>query len=209
VQVNHPEFFDGVWSTAPDPVDFRDFQQIDLYRVPPSNMYRDARAQRRPIARRGNDPVLWYDSFAKMDDVIKRGGQLRSFEAVFSPKGSDGEPMRLWDRKTGAVDATIAESWKPYDIRLKLEQEWPTLGPKLRGKLHVIMGARDTFYLEGAAKKLAAALADLRSDAKIEIVPDKDHSNLMTSQMYARIRREMSDKFRTYDRVSNAEPAAR
>src|SRR5262249_5179127 len=26
LQVTYPEFFGGVWSTAPDPVDFRDFQ---------------------------------------------------------------------------------------------------------------------------------------------------------------------------------------
>ncbi|HVJ81034.1 MAG TPA: alpha/beta hydrolase-fold protein, partial [Planctomycetia bacterium] len=31
LQVAYPDVFGGVWSTAPDPVDFRDFQRINLY----------------------------------------------------------------------------------------------------------------------------------------------------------------------------------
>ena len=31
LQVTYPEVFGGVWSTAPDPVDFRDYQQVNLY----------------------------------------------------------------------------------------------------------------------------------------------------------------------------------
>ena len=89
LQVTYPETFGGVWSSSPDPVDLRDFQQINLYADPPQNMYRDTHGERRPIARRGEAPSLWFDSFTKMDDVIGRGGQLRSFEAVFSPLDGD------------------------------------------------------------------------------------------------------------------------
>ena len=39
-----------------------------------------------------------------MEDVIGDGGQLHSFEAVFSPLGHDGRPRPLWDRATGAMD---------------------------------------------------------------------------------------------------------
>ena len=31
LQVTYPDFFGGTWSTSPDPVDFRDFQRIDIY----------------------------------------------------------------------------------------------------------------------------------------------------------------------------------
>ena len=44
--------FGGTWSTSPDPVDFRDFQRIDLY-ARGENMFRDRDGNRRPIARRG------------------------------------------------------------------------------------------------------------------------------------------------------------
>src|SRR5262249_55183240 len=31
LQITYPDFFGGVWSTAPDPVDFRDFQRVNIY----------------------------------------------------------------------------------------------------------------------------------------------------------------------------------
>jgi S-formylglutathione hydrolase FrmB len=195
LQVTYPDTFGGVWSTSPDPVDFRDWQQVDLYADPPLSLYVDEQGQRRPIARRGTIPQLWYGSFAKMDDVLGRGGQLRSFEAVFSPLDDDGLPRRLWDRRSGRVDPEVAKAWQRYDIRLVLERNWPTLGPKLAGKLHVTTGSIDTFYLEGAVRKLAEAMAALGSDAEVTVVEGKDHSNLLTPEMVGQIRRQMSEAF--------------
>ncbi|HUY33728.1 MAG TPA: alpha/beta hydrolase-fold protein [Pirellulales bacterium] len=195
LQVTYPDTFGGVWSTSPDPVDFRDWQQVDLYADPPLSLYVDEQGERRPIARRGTVPVLWYESFAKMDDVLGRGGQLRSFEAVFSPLGEDGLPRRLWDRRSGRIDPAVANAWRRYDIRLLLERNWPELGPKLAGKLHVITGSLDTFYLDGAVRKLAEAMAALGSDAEITVVDGKDHGNLLTPELLGRIRRQMSEAF--------------
>ncbi len=196
LQVNYPDAFGGVWSTAPDPVDFRDYQQVHLYAEPPQNMYRTAQGERRPIARRGTTPVIWYDDFTRMDDVLFRGGQLRSFEAVFSPLDARGEPLRMYDRRTGLVDPVVAKTWQAYDINLKLQREWPTSGPKLAGKLHVFMGTLDTFYLEGAVVQLADTLKQLGSDAHVEIVDGADHSSLMTLELRQKIRRQMSEQFK-------------
>ena len=190
VQVDHPDFFGGVWSTSPDPVDFRDFQQIDLY-APGENMFVDRRGERRPIARMGTKPILFYRDFSRMEDVMGPGGQLGSFEAVFSPKGPGGLPAKLWDRATGAIDPTVAKAWEAYDIRLVLERNWPALGPKLAGKLHVITGSLDTFYLEGAVEKLKASLETLGSDADVEIIEGKNHSDILDRGLAERIDRQM------------------
>ena len=40
LQVTYPDFFGGTWSTSPDPVDFRDFQRINIY-ASGENMFRD------------------------------------------------------------------------------------------------------------------------------------------------------------------------
>ncbi len=48
LQGTYPDFFGGTWSTAPDPVDFRDFQRINLYKDG-ENMYKDADGERRPL----------------------------------------------------------------------------------------------------------------------------------------------------------------
>jgi hypothetical protein len=195
LQVSHPDFFGGTWSTAPDPVDFRDFQKIDLYRSG-ANVFTDEAGTRRPIARRGGKPVLWYKDFSDMEEVMGHGGQLASFEAVFGGRGADGRPRRLWDRKTGAVDAAVAKSWEKYDIRLVLERDWKALGPKLAGKLHVYMGAEDTFYLEGATVLLKESLRKLGSDAVVEVFPGKDHGTLLDRKLRARVAREMAARFR-------------
>ena len=62
LQVTYPDVFGGTWSTSPDPVDFRDFQRINLY-APGENMFRDRDGKRRPIARMGAMPALFYDRF--------------------------------------------------------------------------------------------------------------------------------------------------
>jgi hypothetical protein len=195
LQINYPEHFAGCWSTAPDPVDFRDFQRINLYR-PGENMFVDEAGNRRPIARRGGKPVLYYRPFSDMEEVMGHGGQLASFEAAFSGRGPDGRPARLWDRRTGAIDPAVARSWERYDIRLVLERNWPALGPKLRGKLHVYMGDQDTFYLEGATVLLRESQRKLGSDAVVELFPGKDHSSLMDRSLRARIAREMETRLR-------------
>ncbi|MGE0533790.1 MAG: alpha/beta hydrolase-fold protein [Pirellulales bacterium] len=192
LQVSYPDDFGGVWSTSPDPVDFRDFQQVDLYEQPPLSLYIDERGNRRPIARQGTEPVLWFDSFGLMDDVIGRGGQLRSFEAVFSPLGPDGQPARLWDRRTGRINHEVMRAWRSYDIRLKLEENWAELGPRLAGKLHIWTGELDTFYLEGAVEKLASALAALGSDAQVTVLADRNHGNVQTPELSREIRRSMT-----------------
>jgi pimeloyl-ACP methyl ester carboxylesterase len=191
LQVTYPDFFGGTWSTSPDPVDFRDFQRINIY-APGENMFQDRAGTRRPIARMGVMPALYYDRFCRMDDVFGWGGQLGSFEAVFSPLDPNGRPRKLWNRTTGAIDPDVAKAWEAYDIRLILERNWPALGFKLKGKLHVIMGGMDTFYLEGAVKLLKESLIMLGSDAVVEIVPNRDHSTLLDPALAKRLDREMN-----------------
>ena len=183
LQVTYPDVFGGTWSTSPDPVDFRDFQRIDLYAAGREHVPRP-RGQA-PADRPDGDDARRSSTTTsrRMDDVIGWGGQLGSFEAVFSPLDRDGRPRKLWDRSTGAIDPEVAKAWEAYDIRLVLERNWPTLGPKLKGKLHVITGDLDTFYLEGAVKLLKESLAKLGSDAVVEIIPNRDHGTLLDPEL--------------------------
>jgi hypothetical protein len=194
LQVTYPDVFGGVWSTSPDPVDFRDFQQINLY-DPKSNMFLDAKGAPRPLARIGTEPKLFYRAFSDMERPLGRGEQLGSFDAVFSPRGKDGLPRPLWNRDTGAIDQSVANAWQKYDIGLTLRNNWKTLGPKLKGKIHVYMGDTDTFYLEGATKLLKKDLQSFGSDAVVEIVRG-DHFTMMTAALRSRINTEMARQFR-------------
>ncbi|MCS6978210.1 MAG: alpha/beta hydrolase-fold protein [Gemmatales bacterium] len=193
LQVTYPDFFGGVWSLAPDPVDFRDFQRVNIYED--ANMFTDAQGNPRPLARRSGMPILFYKSFSDMEEVMGHGGQLGSFEAVFSPRGPDGRPRKLWDRRSGRIDPEVAQTWKRYDIRLILETRWPELAPKLAGKIHVYMGAEDTFYLDGATRLLQESLRRLGSDAVVEIFPGRDHGNLLDRDLRQRLHSEMANQF--------------
>jgi len=190
LQITYPDMFHGCWSTSPDSADFRDFQRIDLYN-PGSNMFVDSSGTRRPIARRGGKPALFVKPFSDMEVVMGRGGQLASFEAVFSPRGTDGQPLQLWDRKSGAIRMDVAKDWEKYDVRLVLERNWTKLGPKLKGKLHIYMGEVDTFYLDGATRLLKESLATLGSDAVVQLFPGKDHG-LVDAALRERMNKEMA-----------------
>lgn len=197
LQVAYPDFFGGVWSTAPDPVDFRDFSAVNLYE-PNANLYTDAAGKPRPVGRRGGKPILFMKPFSQMEDVLGHGGQLSSFEAVFGPRGPDGKPQPLWDRATGKINPEVARSWERYDIRLVLERNWEDLGPRLAGKIHVYMGTEDNFYLNGAVVLLKAALARRGSDAVVELFPGRDHGSLMDAKLRERIAKEMAEQFQKH-----------
>lgn len=182
LQVAYPEAFSGCWSHVPDPIDFHDFQQIDLYEPladgTPRNMYVDEKGNERPLARSEGEVRLTYRDFVQRENVLNPGGQIRSFEATFSRLAKDGTPRRIFDVETGAIDHEAARAWKKYDISNLLLTSWDELRESLAGKLHVYAGEVDTFYLEGAVERFQALAreAGLLDEMVIEVVPGMPHT---------------------------------
>src|SRR5690606_35116444 len=139
LQVRYPELFGGSWPTAPDSSDFRDFTGADIY-APQANVYRNADGTPIPLVRRDGKVVATFEQFARLEDVIgPYGGQMSSFDWVFSPRGPDGRPMQMFDRRTGVVDPQVAAYWRDnYDISHRIVTRWDTLAPDLDGKVHLI-----------------------------------------------------------------------
>ncbi len=138
LQTKYPKIFGGTWSTSPDPSDFHVFSTIDLY-APGANMYRRADGSAQPIIRMHGTVLATMEELAHMEAVLgDYGGQLGSFEWVFSPRGSDGRPLPMFNRSTGIVDPQVIAYWKEhYDISYDIEKNWPTLAPNLTGKIHL------------------------------------------------------------------------
>jgi pimeloyl-ACP methyl ester carboxylesterase len=191
LQITYPDFFGGCWSTAPDEVDFRDLQRTDIY-ARDANFFVDENEKPRAMARDLGQGPIHNKTFSDLETVMGHGGQLGDYEAIFSPLGPDRKPRKLWDRSTGKIDPEVARSWERYDIRLVLERNWNKLEPKLKGKIHVYVGSKDTFYLEVAVGMLKESLDKLKSDAVVEIIPDRNHSTLVDAPMMKRIKREMA-----------------
>ncbi len=177
LQVAYPDFFGGSWPTSPDPVDMRSFTGIDTSPGSTQNAYRRRDGQPLNLVR-GRRNVSMED-FTRHEEVLgEYGGQIASFEWVFSPRGADGRPMKLFDRVTGEMNPEVQLAWTRYDIRRIVETGWTTLGPKLLGKLRIVCGAEDTFHLEEAVTMLCDFLKSKGREDACEIVPGRDHGNL-------------------------------
>lgn len=197
LQVNYPDFFNGTWSTGPDPVDFRSFCGADLASGHPENVYRKRDGSLRNLVRMAGQEVMSYQDFARYETVAgEYGGQMSSFEAVFSPRGPDGRPMPLFDRRTGDVDPGVANAWRAYDIHRVLQAGGPPLIKKLRGKIRISVGAEDNFHLEEAVVLLKDYLKSLKSDALVEIVPGRDHMSLYGGGLEDRILNWMGERWK-------------
>jgi len=192
LQITQPDTFGGTWSTAPDPVDFSAFQLVDIY-AEGANMFRTAEGERISLAHRGGESFWYADTFSAMETVLGEGGQLRSFEWVFSPRGDDGLPKKLYCRDSGAIDPAIADAWRAYDIRLILESRWEELAPKLAGRINIFMGDQDTFHLHHATIRLKEAMQRIGANITIEITPGADHGNVVTRELRERIVREVNE----------------
>lgn len=179
LQTRYPKTFGGTWSTAPDSSDFRDFTGADLY-APDANVYHRADGSAIPLVRAKGKVIATFKQFAQLERVLGTyGGQMASFEWVFSPRGADGRPLPLFDRDTGKVDPDVAAYWREhYDISHRIKTHWPELKADLDGKIHLIVGTADTFYLDGAAHKLKQVLDRVGARAEIEFLPGKTHGNL-------------------------------
>ncbi len=183
LQVFYPDFFNGAWAHAPDPVDFRAFELINIYED--NNAYVNRFGFERPSAREINGDVRFTMRHeVQIERVLGRGDRWElggrdwgSWNAVFGPRGEDGLPKPLWDGKTGKIDKSVLEHWKKYDLRLVLQNNWPTLALKLRGKIRVWVGEADDYFLNNAVHLLDDFLSRARPayEGKITYGPRGGH----------------------------------
>ncbi|WP_372947536.1 alpha/beta hydrolase [Mariniphaga sp.] len=184
IQLFYPDFFGGCFSYSPDPVDFENFQLIDIYRD--ENAFINEHGYLRPIVRDiSGEPVVSQRDFIQFENVLgwndtytTSGGQFSAFTALYSPKGEDGLPKPLFDPKTGEINHEVAEHWRKYDLKHYVETNWETLGPKIQGKIWIWMGDMDEFYLNHALRAFDEMLQkkeNPKSDAVIQFSPMTGH----------------------------------
>ncbi len=164
LQIFYPDFFNGAWSSCPDPVDFRAFELVNIYED--GNMYINRFANERPSERTPQgDIALLARREVGVENLLGAGNsytcsgeQWGEWNATFSPRGTDGLPVPLWDPQTGTINHAVAEQWKKYDLRLVLKKDWRKLAPKLRGKIHISAGEADQYFLNNAVHLLDQSL---------------------------------------------------
>lgn len=157
-QVLYPERFNGAWVNCPDPIDFRYYQLVNLYEDD-NAFYPDSEWRTEPIRPFMHDVdgevLMTVEQASRLELVLgtegRSGQQLDVWQAVYTPVDEDGYPMEVWDKRTGEINEDVVEYMREnYDLSYIMRRDWETLGPKLRGKLHIAVGDEDNFYLEEA-----------------------------------------------------------
>ena len=183
LQVYYPDFFGGCWSGFPDPVDFRDFQLIDLYRD--ANAFVGADGAERASARTlGGETQFTMRHEVRHENVLglgsvftRSGGQWGAWTATFASRGPDGWPRPGWHPVSGELAPGTGNAWARWDLRRVIEENWATLAPKLRGKIRVWVGESDEYFLNHAVHRLAESMGRLvpPAEARFEFGPGQGH----------------------------------
>lgn len=156
-QVFYPEEYNGCYASCPDPIDFRAFTVVDIYKD--KNAYfLESNFKKTP--RPGQRDYLGHVSATLQEvayrelvlgDKSRSGQQWDIWEATYSPVDDDGYPKRIWDRITGDIDPEVAAYWKEnYDLSYIMKRDWPKIGNKLKGKIRIYCGDMDNYYLNNA-----------------------------------------------------------
>lgn len=157
VQVKYPTEYNGCYAACPDPIDFRAYCLIDLYK--------DKNAYFLDSQFKQNERPGHRDSLGFVDATVKdmnyrelvlgtkgrSGQQFDIWEAVYSPVGLDGYPQRIWDKRSGEINPEVAAYWREnYDLAYIMKRDWAEIGPDLKGKVNIYCGDMDNYYLNNA-----------------------------------------------------------
>ena len=184
LQLYYPETFNGCFSYSPDALEFENYQLIDIYHD--KNAYVNEYGFLRPVRRNTDGEPTWSmkdlvqveNVLSPTNNYLKSGGQFGAHTALYSPKGSNGLPMPMFDPITGAIDTLVAKSWEKYDFKKYVAKNWEVLGPKVQGKIYISMGDMDNFYLNIATRLFVDFLKKTKnpkSNAVIEFLPREGH----------------------------------
>src|SRR5262249_17500076 len=141
----------------PDPVDFHAYTHINLYDAK-NAFYLEGPHTRveQPGMRNYLGQTLIsvrviHQYELALGSHSRSGEQFDIWQAVYGPVGADGYPQPIFDKESGAIDHAVAAYWKEhYDLTNIIKRDWPALGQKLQGKLHLYCGLSDNYFLNDA-----------------------------------------------------------
>lgn len=219
-QIFYPDDFNGCYAACPDPIDFRAYTVVDIYKD--KNAYW-AEGPFKRVARPGHRDYLGHlsatlEQMNRAELVLgtkgRSGDQWDIWEAVYSPVGPDGYPVRLWDKRTGVIDPKVAEYWREnYDLSYILRRDWNKgLGKKLQGKIHIYVGDMDNYYLNNAVyltEEFLKSTKDPHYDGVVDYGDRAEHcwnGDHTRSNAYSRLRYHQMFIPRIVERILKTAP---
>jgi len=184
-QVFYPDEYNGCYSACPDPIDFRHYTSFNIYEDK-NAYYREGPF--RKVLRPGHRNYLGHVNTMVKDmnhrelalgSKSRSGDQWDIWEAVYSPVGKDGYPERIFDKYTGEINKKVAEYWKEnYDLVHIIQRDWPKIGHKLAGKIHLYVGDMDNYYLNNAvytAEEMIKKLENPKCNCEVDYGDRAEH----------------------------------
>jgi hypothetical protein len=180
LQINYPKVFSGTWSSAPDQVDFRNYQNKNIYET--KNMFYDDKGNLlADVTIAGRFPVVSAKDFYRTENVIYRGSQLHSFDAVFGGYDENGKRIRLVNLPDGEINQDALPLWKRYDLSIQLRENWNVLKDDLDNKIRISVGTSDNFYLNHSVALLESEMKKLNAEIEFQYYPG-DHFTVFTDE---------------------------
>lgn len=184
-QVFYPDEYNGCWAACPDPIDFRAYTVVNIYKHE-NAYYADSKFKKTPRPGKRNylgEVSVTLEETNRRELVLgtnsRSGDQWDIWQAVYSPVGDDGYPKPIWNKLTGKIDRAVAEYWREnYDLGYILKREWPKLGKKLQGKIHIYCGDMDNYYLNNAVylvEDILKATKDPHYDGEVDYGDRAEH----------------------------------
>jgi hypothetical protein len=124
------------------------------------------------------DGIQWERVLSPYSSYMGSRWMLSDYMELFSPKGVNGKPLSLFDEKTGKINNKVADYWKKYDLLIFTKENWEELGPKIQGKIYILVGDMDGSYLNVSVRSFDDFLKSTKnpkSDAVIEFIPMYGH----------------------------------
>ena len=159
----YPKFWCGAWPGAPDQMDFRAYELVNIYSDPNAYFW-----DKGPIPgtikvpRLGNrtpegDSIWTLEQENDWEHALATKGRSQwgdwdMWQALYCPVGPDGYPATLWDKETGGIDHAVANACKSMDMSIYVTEHWPEIGKDLSGKLHYWVGTNDAYFLNLGVK---------------------------------------------------------
>jgi S-formylglutathione hydrolase FrmB len=207
----YPKTFGATWSSAPDPVDFRRFQKVNIYAQP--NFYLDAEGKDLPSLRSNEKVQMTIRQESRGEDVLgpdnTSAQQWDSWFAAFGPRNAAGNPTALFDPETGTIDREVAETYRQFDLREMVRKSPETYLPIFRNNIRLICGTEDSFYLNEAVALLDSELQQLGRQPSdkgyVKLVPG-DHGSVFSSEAMQAIPKEILEHFKAYGHAVNETP---
>lgn len=180
LQINYPKVFAGAWASSPDQVDFRNYQNKNIYET--KNMFYDDKGNLlADVTIAGRFPVISAKDLYRTENVIYRGSQQHSFDAVFGGYDENGKRVRLVNLPSGDLNEYALPLWKRYDLSILLRENWLNIKEDLDYKIRISIGESDNFHLHHAVKLLDGEMKKINANIEFEYFPG-DHFTVFTEE---------------------------